>query len=144
MTMQTILQFATPVSVVLGFVGLIITVNNYRKQLNVQILMKYTERYERILDGFPEDGLDARFDSEALPPESRALTLCILKYLNLCSEEFYLWKNGYLETKIWRIWEVDLKRMVASPLVKREWLHLRKEFVSHPLFLRFVESVQDK
>ena len=52
-TLQLAIQIATLISVNLGFVGLINTINSYRRQMNVQILMKYTERYERILDQFP-------------------------------------------------------------------------------------------
>lgn len=141
-TLQLAIQIATLISMVVGFVGLIITTNNYRKQMNVQILMKYCERYEHILEQFPDDALRARFDSEALPPESPRLRLCILKYLNLCSEEFYLTNNGHLSKSLWHIWESDLKRMIASPLLKREWPILRSEFLSHREFLEYVERVQ--
>ena len=138
---QTVIQFATLVSVIIGFWSLISTVRNYRRQLNLQILMKYTERYEHILSQFPENALFARFDSNALPPQSQELTLCVLKYLNLCSEEFYLWRHKYLANQIWQVWEGDLKRMIASALLKREWLQLREEFLSHKEFLDFVEAV---
>jgi hypothetical protein len=104
--------------------------------------MKYTERYERILEQFPETALAARFDSRALPPESSQLRLCVLKYLNLCSEEFYLRTQGYLPEALWSIWEVDLKRIIGSPLLQREWPYLRTEFLSHRPFLQYVERVQ--
>jgi len=144
MTLQLAMQAATLVSVILGFWGLIVTVNNYRRQMNAQILMKYTERYERILDQFPEDALAARFDTKVLPPQSAQLRLCVLKYLNLCSEEYYLTKRGYLAESLWHIWEGDLKRLVGSPLLQREWPLLRSEFLSHQDFLKYVERVQDE
>jgi len=77
-----------------------------------------------------------------LPPQSPQLTLCVLKYLNLCSEEHYLRKHGYLAESVWRIWEGDLKRIIGSPLWQREWLSLRTEFVSHPDFLEYVQRIQ--
>jgi len=128
--------------VIVGFLGLISMINNYRRQATMQVLMKYTERYERILDQFPQDALEARFDAKVLPPQSPQLTLCVLKYLNLCSEEYYLRKHGYLAESVWRIWEGDLKRINGSPLWQREWLSLRTEFVSHPDFLEYVERIQ--
>lgn len=142
MNLQLTIQIATLVSVVVGFVSLITAIRSYYKQMNVQILMKYTERYERILESFPEDGLAARFDPKVLPPASPKLTLCVLKYLNLCSEEYYLTRHGYLSESLWRIWEGDLKRIIASPLLKREWTSLRSEFMSHRDFLEYVEGVQ--
>lgn len=87
-TIQLAIQIAPLMSVIVGFLGLIMTMNNYRRQINVQILMKYTERYEHILDQFLADALPARFDTKALPPQSPQLRLCVLKYLNLCSEEY--------------------------------------------------------
>jgi hypothetical protein len=129
---------------IVGFLGLIVSVNNYRRQINVQILMKYTERYERILDQFPVDALPARFDNNVLPPQSAQLTMCVLKYLNLCSEEFYLTTHGYLSKSLWSIWEADLKRVISSPLVRREWPTLRAEFLSHHEFVEYVERVQSK
>jgi hypothetical protein len=142
MTLQLALQTATLVTVNVGFLGLISTINNYRRQATMEVLMKYTERYEHILGQFPHDALEARFDANVLPPQSPQLTLCVLKYLNLCSEEHYLRKHGYLAESVWRIWEGDLKRIIGSPLWQREWLSLRTEFVSHPDFLEYVQRIQ--
>ncbi len=66
----------------------------------------------------------------------------MLRYLNLCSEEFYLYKKKYLSSHIWRIWEAELKRTLSSPLVLREWAGLREEFRSYPEFLEYVERAQ--
>jgi hypothetical protein len=88
------------------------------------------------------DALLVRFDSQTLPPQSAELTLCLLKYLNLCSEEYYLWKHKYLAKTVWTVWEGDLKRMIASPLLQREWPRLQKEYESHPDFLSYVERIQ--
>src|ERR1039458_9046175 len=140
--LDLVLRFATPAGVIGGFLSLIYTINNVRRQINVQILMKYTERYEHILGEFPKDALLGRFDSQALPPQSAELTLCLLKYLNLCSEEYYLWKHKYLARTVWAIWEGDLKKTIASPLLRREWPSLEKEYESHRDFLMYVERIQ--
>src|SRR5436190_21365241 len=103
-TLQSVLQALTLISLIVGFLKVFNTINNYRRQMNVQILMKYTERYEHILDKFPEDALAARFDARVLPPQSPQLRLCVLKYLNLCAEEYYLTRRGYLSESLWRIW----------------------------------------
>jgi hypothetical protein len=142
MSLQLTIQIGTLISVVVGFIGLINTVRSYHEQMNVQILMKYTERYEHILERFPQEALAARFDAKVVPTASPELTLCVLKYLNLCSEEFYLLRHGYLSKSLWRIWEGDLRRMLASPLLRREWGSLRAEFISHRDFLDYVERIQ--
>jgi hypothetical protein len=140
--LDLVLRFATPAGVIGGFLTLIYTVNNVRRQINVQILMQYTARYEHILGEFPKDALLVRFDSQVLPPKSAELTLCLLKYLNLCSEEYYLLQHKYLAKTVWALWEKDLKKMIASPLLQREWPVLKKEFESHLEFLVYVEDIQ--
>jgi hypothetical protein len=44
-SLQVVLQAATPLGVIVGFIGLIYAVDNYRRQLHAQVFMKYTERY---------------------------------------------------------------------------------------------------
>jgi hypothetical protein len=141
-TLQLVLQVATLASMIAGVLTLITTIITYRRKMNAQVFMKYTERYERILGQFPDEARDARFDAKILPPQSSKLRLCVLQYLNLCSEEFYLMKNGYLDKGLWRIWEGDLTRIIRSPLLQREWRSLRPEFEAHHDFLEYVESVQ--
>jgi hypothetical protein len=140
--LQTAIQIGTLISVIVGFSGLVLGLYSYRRQMTVQILMKYTERYEGILDGFPEVATKYRFDPNALPPQSAELTLSVLKYLNLCSEEFYLRKRGYLPKDVWQIWEGDILRMLGDELVRREWEVLRPQFLTHPSFLQYVETAQ--
>lgn len=135
-------QVATLVSVVIGIVGVWIGVRIYRRQMNAQIFMAYAERYERIMESFPDFHL--RFDIDNPPPESEQLSLCVLKYLNLSSEEFYMWKSKYLDDDVWNIWEHELKRMLQSRLIEREWPKLRKEFESYRAFLEFVEKAQEE
>src|ERR1043165_3170169 len=135
-------QVATLISVVIGIIGVFMGVRIYRRQMNAQIVMAYAERYERIMESFPDFHL--RFDIDNPPPESDQLTLCVLKYLNLSSEEFYMWKSKYLADKVWKIWEHELKRMLQSKLIEREWQKLRKEFESYPEFLEFVEKAQEE
>lgn len=107
------------------------------------LFMKYTERYEQIMSSFPANAVGTRLDLAGEPPDASVpLTLAVLKYLNLCSEEFYLWKKGLIEDAVWKIWEQELKRTIASPLVRREWKTLQKEFDSYPEFLSYVYQIQ--
>jgi hypothetical protein len=115
----------------------------HQRQMNAEVFMKYAERYEQIMGSFPEDAFRARFSlSEELPPVSPQLTLAVLKYLNLASEEFYLWKKQYVADDVWKIWEHELIRILQSPLFRREWDELESEFQSYKEFLAYVDSAQ--
>ena len=111
--------------------------------MNAQMFLEYTKRYEQILSGFPDDARRTRMDSDGnLPNENEELTLAVLRYFNLCSEEFYLYKNGYLSRKVWDIWEAELKRTLRSPLFSREWGTLRDEFQTYRAFQDYVDAEQ--
>ncbi|HEV2665479.1 MAG TPA: hypothetical protein VG324_11240, partial [Blastocatellia bacterium] len=112
---------------------------------NAQMVIKYAERYEKIMDSFPQEAFRLRFDLDSeLPTPSQELTTCVLKYLNLCSEEFYLRKKSYIAKDVWSIWEAELNRTLRSGLFRREWESLRDEFVSYPDFRDFVEKTMKK
>jgi hypothetical protein len=55
---------------------------------------------------------------------------------------FFLYRYGYLARAVWSIWEQEMKRTLGSPLVAREWQHLRHEFTSYPDFMLLVDAVQ--
>lgn len=140
MTLQSIAQLVGLASVAFS---IWLSLKNYRRQKTVEMVMKYAERYEKIMDAFPPEAFRLRFNLEAeLPPRSDKLTLAVLKYLNLCSEEYYLHKRGYLAKDVWRIWEEELMRTLRSQLFRREWEVLKDEFNSDPAFTRFVDEIQ--
>jgi hypothetical protein len=89
-----------------------------KRAAHTLLFMKYTERYEQIMSSYPEDAWAARLDMEGeVPAPSKGLTLAALRYLNLCSEEFYLWKRGYIEEGVWNIWEGGNEAHHCQPAV---------------------------
>jgi hypothetical protein len=143
MTLEVIAQFATALSVVIAVLTVLLAIRVYRRQMNAQLFVGYTGRYEQIMGSFPKDGWSARLNLvDKLPERSDELSLCVLKYLNLCSEEFYLHKRKYLADEVWKIWEREIKRTLATPLFVREWKNLKGEFESYPEFQQFVEAAR--
>jgi hypothetical protein len=148
MDFQTTSDIVGLIANVVGIVGLIITivwgVKSYNRQMNTQVFLTYTQRIEQIMDSFPKDAWDFRLDLEKLPKPSLELSTSVLKYLNLCSEEYYLWQKKLLASDLWNIWEDELNRTLRSPLFVREWKILAKEFEFYPEFRRYVENIQKK
>ena len=141
MIINAIVQLATPLGVGVGVVGLFHGARVHKNQMNAQLFVEYTKRYETIMASFPSNALNVRMDMHGeLPPQSAELTLALLQYLNLTSEEFYLHEQKYLSKNIWSIWESELKRTLRSQLVRREWISLKKEFESYPKFIEYVED----
>lgn len=103
MTPDTILAYGTLVLAAFTGAGIVVAIRVYRRQCNVQVFLEYTKRYDEIMNTFPVDGRKARLNSfgEA-PAQSEDLSLAVLRYLNLCSEEFHLWKKKYLSKTVWK------------------------------------------
>lgn len=143
MTNENILAYATLLLALATAAGVVTGFVFYRRQCNAQVFLEYTRRYGEVMNMFPADARRARLDLFAAPPpESEDLTLAVLRYLNLSSEEFYLCEKGYLSKDVWRIWEAELKRTLCSPLVTREWKKIQTEFSSYPEFLEYVVGAQ--
>ncbi|HEU0077543.1 MAG TPA: hypothetical protein VFQ76_07845, partial [Longimicrobiaceae bacterium] len=142
-TLSMAAEIATCVAGLVAVFGIPFGILIYRRQMNAQLFITFTQRYEEIMSNFPDDGYKTRFCLVGeLPPPSAALTTSVLRYLNLCSEEFYLWKNRLIDGKLWRIWQTELERAIRSPLIVREWPELRSEFESYPAFQEYVERIQ--
>lgn len=143
--LSNVVQVATLVGVLLAAAGVFFAVYVYRRQMNAQLFLEFTRRYDDILRSFPDEGRVLRLDLEqAPPPESAELRMAVLRYLNLCSEEYYLCRRKYLAKDIWRIWERELERTLQSPLLRREWEELSQEFRAFDDFRSFVDRVQAK
>ena len=143
MPLDTIVKLATLASMAVAASGLLIGVYVYRRQMNAELFLAYTKRYEGVMESFPGASRShrLRLDGDP-PPESEELTAAVLRYLNLCSEESYLCKRGYLARDIWRIREEELRRTLRSPLLRREWARVRREFGAYTEFARYVDDNQ--
>jgi hypothetical protein len=142
-TYELLILLATVVSAIGGVAFVWVVLQTYKGQMNAQMFVDCNNRYDQIIASLPADAWGARFELDtALPAPSMELTLCVLRYLNLSSEEFYLYRGGYLRRDVWVMWEGELTRTLRSPLLVREWQTLKSEFISYPEFARYVEEVQ--
>lgn len=143
MNLELAVQIATVISLLLTAGALVFGIWSFCKQMNSQIYLAYTQRYEAIMGSFPPGAMESRLKlGETLPQRSEALSICILRYLNLCSEEFFLYRKGFLSKRIWAVWQPEIERTLRSPVLRREWERLRIEFRAYPDFFNFVEKVQ--
>ena len=144
MNLDFIIKFTTLLSIIVGIVAFFNGVSNYKRQMNGQVFFQYTKRYDEIMDSFPKSARKARINSSnALPRESEELTVCVLRILNLCSEEYYLYRTKFVSKGVWNILEAELVRTLRTPLFRREWIKLVHEFDAYPDFQSFVRKTQE-
>lgn len=142
MNVDTLVKMIPIFSLLIATITLIFGVVIYKRQVNAQLFIYYAKRYEEIMSSFPPQAKSSRLKIDGdLPESSQEITTAVLRYLNLCSEEYYLYKKKYLSNGIWKIWENELKRTLKSPLIRREWRNIKTEFDSYPKFVKYVEDV---
>jgi hypothetical protein len=143
-TLSLIVQSATVLSVFVAAATIWASRQMNRRQMNMQVFTAYNDRYERLMSSFSKAALRAFYNETAeLPPDNEDITMCALRYLNLSSEEYHLWQEKYVERRVWALWEHEIKRVLRTPLMKREWqARLKVQFAGHAAFAQFVDTVQ--
>lgn len=139
---QTLLLVAT-------IIGLIITIVNNRKQLQIfneqlklNFFADYTKRYQEIILNFPENINEDSFDFEKLSKEERNKTLRYMRaYFDLCSEEFDLWKAGYIEQRIWGNWKMGIEFAFSKKAFKDGWKLISLDTIYYPDFVKWIDMV---
>ena len=141
MSLDIIIKVLTLISLIVGIVAFFRGITTYNKQMNAQVFFQYAKRYDEIMNSFPKSARLARIkSSEALPKSSGELSICILRYFNLCSEEFYLHESNYLSDEVWDVWTDEMLRTWRTPLFRREWKKIAHEFDAYPEFQEFVQK----
>ncbi len=141
---QVLSTFIAAISVGFAAFGIFKTLKNNQRQTNSQIFLDCVKRYEKILESFPPKVWLERYEpSKEAMEESGQVSMAVLRYLNLCSEEFYLKKQGYFsEYGIGGIWENVLNDNLSTPLLIREWKKLKTEFKFDKEFTNYIDVVQ--
>ncbi len=120
---------------------------SFKKQMNAQVYLAYTERYEKLMADCPDDFRTTLFDlklSEVEANNRDRIKVCLLRDLNLCSEEFHLMQTGYLAPEVLGIWRQELDATLRKRLYISSWPELKHEFESYPDFLKYVDKIQSQ
>lgn len=49
-------------------------------------------------------------------------TLLLYDYFNLCAEEYFYYKSGYIDIDVWQSWVEGMKYYASNPEIRRIWL----------------------
>jgi hypothetical protein len=141
MAADSILQIGT---LVVGSVGIGVALINQRRQLNAQIFIEFSRRFEDLLRLFPTEArLANRTHSQRLPPSSPELTDCTLYCIQFIADVYHLHKAGYISKNIWTLWEGEIKRTLRGPVFRREWDGVSVEFAHNHEFLRYINTLMN-
>ena len=79
-----------------GIVTIIVTASQFIRQQRISLFEKYTQRYQHIIEIMPE----YIFEGKPLHKRDKEAVRAIRLYIDLCSEEFYLHQQKYLDKKV--------------------------------------------
>lgn len=119
-----------------------LTVRNFKKQLQLQFFADYTKRYQEIILNFPDWINDENIQISELPPEIEDQILRYMRaYFDLCSEEYFLWKNHYIEDETWYEWQSGMSYAFSKPAFMQAWERLSFGAIFYREFAALVESL---
>ena len=135
-------QFGT---ILIGFLGLAVALRSHRRQMNAQMFIEFSSRFQCVLRALPAEVWLTSDDGERpLPPPSEELTKSCLQWFHLLANLYHLHKQGYISQDLWRPAQLGVKRVLESPLLQREWSVVQGAFIYHPEYCRYVRALITK
>jgi hypothetical protein len=138
---QPIMMMATLITVIITAIALWITVKQFKKQLQLNFFAEYTKRYQEITLNFPENINETNFDFTKLDKEIYEKTLRYMRaYFDLCSEEYYLYKKGYLDEETWNEWSSGIQFAFSKTAFQKGWEIISLDTAYYNDFTELVNS----
>src|SRR5580698_6936072 len=129
-------------TLLLGCLGVWIAMFNQRRQLNAQMFITISGRFQELLRMFPTEAwLANRNPSQPLPPPSQEITDCTLYCLQLIADVYHLRQTRYISNKLWNAWEREIKHILEGRIFRREWEWLEVEFSHNDDFLKYINGL---
>src|SRR5580700_1712446 len=129
-------------TLVVASLGIFVALRNQRRQLNAQMFIEFSGRFQELLRLFPTEAwLANRNPSQPLPPSSQEIRDCTLYCIQFIFDMYHLHKDGYISNHLWRTWERGIRYTLAGPLFKREWEGVASEFVYNRDFIQYVDCL---
>ncbi len=108
---QIVVSSITPLialgSLILGIYNYIATKRLKQRELQLSFFSEYTKRYQDIMLYLYRSDM----------PSKEYIRL----YLDLCSEEYYLYKQGCLPQDIWEMWLEGMQMIMKQRVFQMEW-----------------------
>jgi hypothetical protein len=129
-------------TVVVGSFGIYVALRNQHRQLNAQMFVEFSGRFQELLREFPTEAwLANRNPSQPLPPSSQELTDCTLYTIQFIADVYYLHKSGYISKQLWMLWEREIKNTLTGRVFQREWEGVSVEFAHSRGFVDYINTM---
>ena len=139
---DVVVQLSQVGTLVLGSLGVWVAMFNQRKQLNAQMFIEVSGRFQELLRLFPTEAwLANRNPKQPLPSRNREITDCTLYCFQLIADVYYVHQGKYISKALWNAWEAEIKHILAGRIFRREWEVLAVEFSHNHKFLQYINGL---
>jgi hypothetical protein len=139
---EILVQFGQVGTLVVGSLGIWVAMFNQRRQLNAQIFIEVSRRFQELLRMFPTEAwLANRNPSAPLPPGSHEITECTLYCIQLIADVYHLRQGRFISRRLWSAWEREIRRTLEGPVFQREWEKVAVEFSQHEHFQKYLNKL---
>ena len=107
------------------------------QQARMQNFAEYTRRYQQIGLNFPEDINAENFSLQGHKNYSRVMRY-MRAYYDLCFEEWYLHREGLIESKFWTVWIEGIETALSKSAFQQAWKVMQADTNFGPDFSKFV------
>lgn len=126
----------------MGGLGIFVALRNQRQQLNAQMYVEFSRRFQELLRLFPTEAwLANRNPSQPMPDSSRELRDCTLYAMQFIADVYHLHEGGYISHSMWRVWEREIRNTLTGPVFRREWQGVSAEFGHTGGFVKYIDGV---
>lgn len=113
-----------------------------RDQLDV--FLTYTERFERVMATLPSEAREQSLDTANADVvnklNNKDCRAALVRYINLCSEEWYLARHELIEPFLWERWQSLMRSMLKNRVVAEMWEQVRGQYP--PEFAAFFDALR--
>lgn len=144
MTTDALFLLGQAGTLLIGSLGVGVALLNQRRQLNAQMFLEFSKRFQDLLRLFPSEAWFAnRNPAYPLPPPSQEVTDCALYCIYCIADVYHLRKRGYIPKSLWVLWKRDIDRALKGRIFEREWPNVREEFSHDNEFLGFIHTLTE-
>jgi hypothetical protein len=142
MNSQTVIQLAQLCTVLIGSLGVAVSLRSHRRQMHAQMYIEFSKRFHNVLRTFPAQiWAEAAGGHAPLPPRHPELTRSCLQCFHIIADLYRLHKGGYITAELWRPWQSGIRRAMQRPLLRREWLELECNFDHDPALCHYMRRM---
>lgn len=149
---MTTADWIQSIGLFLAIIGLTVTVFYNRKQLKIfneqlklNFFADYTKRYQEIILNFPENINQQDFNYQNLSETDKNKVLRYMRvYFDLCSEEYDLFRAGYISERVWKNWKEGIEFAFSKKAFIDAWDIIKMDTIYYHEFTNWINKVLTK